>query len=244
MGRRLKVLGLTALGAAISTLPACNILRQLTGPSVLAIHRFSVSPASVTAGAQATLSWEVVGAESITIDNGVGKVSSLGSVSVAPSWTSVFTLSAKAGGLNAESKVQVVVVPKAVTPIPTPVLPSPSPSPSSEPSPSPTPQPNPVARAHIGVLYVVCGGTGIPDSLNLTQIPVGCKAHMDLNLKDSRNKPTGPRGQIEWHFSNPNLVEVYADDWSPIVKGLSVGDCNVSVTVDGVRSNGVDLHFY
>jgi hypothetical protein len=234
----------TFLVAFAASLSGCNLI---TGPSTVSIHNFAVSPTSVTPGAQATLSWDVAGAEVVQIDNGIGVVEAKGSRVIAPQWTSAYTLSAHAGSLATHAVVQVQVVPKPPSaPTPAPVT-SPTPNPGPTPNPSPTPNPgqNPVARAHVGVLFVVCGGTPIPNSTNLTQIPVGCKVHLDLNLKDAHNHPTGPQGSMNWHFTNQNAFEVFeTDQWSPILKSIAPGDSQVSVTVDGVRSNDLGLHAY
>ena len=56
-------------------------------PSAPVINSFSANPATISAGQVSTLSWNVSGATSITIDNGVGDVTSLTSKVVDPSAT-------------------------------------------------------------------------------------------------------------------------------------------------------------
>ena len=72
-------------------------------------------------GASATLSWEVEGADTVEIDNGIGTVTPKGTRQVTPAWTTSFNLVARSGSSPATATVQVRVVPGA----------SPSPSPSS-----------------------------------------------------------------------------------------------------------------
>lgn len=59
------------------------------------INSFSASPASITSGGSSTLSWTITGAESASIDNGVGTVSvTTGSITVSPDTTATYTLTA------------------------------------------------------------------------------------------------------------------------------------------------------
>jgi hypothetical protein len=56
---------------------------------------FSASPASITAGSPATLSWSVSGgATSISIDQGIGSVAATGTRSVTPAVTTTYTITA------------------------------------------------------------------------------------------------------------------------------------------------------
>lgn len=137
--RSIVALGLLAAGcSAIDGL--------LNNPDSLAIQRFSVSPKEVAAGGTATLSWNVEGAESVQIDNGVGVVKSKGSLEVRADRSKTYTLSARGGTSSASSTVQLLVTGSAAGPSPSPSVtptPSPTPSPTPTPSPSPTPTPSP-----------------------------------------------------------------------------------------------------
>ena len=75
------------------------------------ISVFSASPASITAGHSATLSWTVANATSITISNGPGAQSSLisGSVKVSPNQTTVYQLIARNGSGTAAAHTTVTV---------------------------------------------------------------------------------------------------------------------------------------
>jgi hypothetical protein len=123
-----------------------------TGPNSdsLAIQRFLATPDHVDAsGGKVTLLWSVEGAESVSIDNGVGDVDTRGTVQVSPSSTTTYTLTALGGSSTATSTVMVVVgKPASPAPSPSPRTspsPSPSPGPSPTPSPSATPSPSPSA---------------------------------------------------------------------------------------------------
>jgi hypothetical protein len=75
-----------------STVTAYVIVNTKTaGPT---IEKFVIVPDSVTAGNPVELQWSVSGATSISIDNGVGKVSPSGSMKIYPIATQMFTLTA------------------------------------------------------------------------------------------------------------------------------------------------------
>jgi peptidoglycan-associated lipoprotein len=67
-------------------------------PSVLA---FSVEPSTIQAGQSATLRWNVTGANSVSIDQGVGQQSSTGTRQVSPNNSTTYTLTAT--GTNGQS---------------------------------------------------------------------------------------------------------------------------------------------
>ena len=82
----------------------------------------SASPASITAGASATLNWTTSGATGVTIDQGIGTVAATGSRSVAPSATTTYTLTAtnSAGATAAQATVTVTAAPPPPPPPPPP----------------------------------------------------------------------------------------------------------------------------
>jgi hypothetical protein len=125
----------------------CSLISQLTSPSGVSVQSFSASPSSITTGSFTTLSWNVQGADSVAIDNGIGTVPSQGTRTIQLIWTTTFTLTAKSSATTTQSTVQVPVLPATTpSPIPTPV-PSPSPSASPSPGASPTPTPSPSAQS-------------------------------------------------------------------------------------------------
>jgi hypothetical protein len=60
-----------------------------------AIVAFNANPAVITAGSSATLTWNVAGANSVTIDQGLGVLPPAGSQVVSPDITTVYTLEAR-----------------------------------------------------------------------------------------------------------------------------------------------------
>lgn len=73
------------------------------------VSSFTANPASITAGQTATLSWSVSGATTISIDNGVGDVSTLTSKAISPAQTTTYRLTAtnSAGSASANATVTV-----------------------------------------------------------------------------------------------------------------------------------------
>lgn len=86
------------------------------------IGSFAASPSSMNAGQTATLSWNVTGAASITIDHGVGDVSSLTSKTVSPSQTTTYTLTATNTSGSSAARATVTVATPASSAPSTPAL--------------------------------------------------------------------------------------------------------------------------
>jgi hypothetical protein len=79
------------------TIAGCvNITQPPPAPVVTppAVVAFSSSPAEMKAGESATLLWNVTGATSVTIDQGVGTVAAAGTRAVSPTKTTTYTLTA------------------------------------------------------------------------------------------------------------------------------------------------------
>jgi len=74
-----------------------------------AIMSFTASPGSISPGGTSTLSWEVSGADTASIDGGIGSVSLSGNRVVAPVATTTYTLTATgaAGSVTATARVLV-----------------------------------------------------------------------------------------------------------------------------------------
>lgn len=152
VSRALLVLGVLS----VLTSAGCGFINDIDGPNGLAIKKFAVSPREVVRGAASTLSWEVEGAESIQIDNGIGVVSAKGALEVRVERNTSYNITARAGSSSATASVQLLVGPGSTpspspTPAPTPTpTPSPTPSPNPTPSPSPTPRPSPSVTSACG----------------------------------------------------------------------------------------------
>ena len=80
------------------------------------INAFSATPANISAGGSATLSWQVTGATSVNISPGIGNVALSGSSAVSPSVATAYLLTAtnSAGTVTAVAQVSV----EAASPVP------------------------------------------------------------------------------------------------------------------------------
>lgn len=104
---------LTARNAAGAVKATARVTVTVPPPSIAS---FTASPASITAGESTTLSWNVTGATSLSINNGVGTVIG-SSVRVSPSATTTYTLTAKSAGgtVTATTRVTVAVAPPVIS---------------------------------------------------------------------------------------------------------------------------------
>lgn len=78
-------------------------------PGLPVISFFTASPGSITLGASSTLSWDVSGATTVSINQGVGAVPPSTSILVSPAATTTYTLTATNASGTVTQPVQVVV---------------------------------------------------------------------------------------------------------------------------------------
>jgi Cysteine-rich secretory protein family len=74
-----------------------GVADQIINPnptSAPTITSFTATTSTITAGQSTTLSWTIAGASSVSLDNGIGDVSSVTSKSVAPAQSTTYTLTA------------------------------------------------------------------------------------------------------------------------------------------------------
>ncbi len=108
----LSVVGCTGAPITIST--------QGGQPSIIS---FNAEQASISAGQSANLSWNVTGATTITIDQGIGNVALTGTRAVTPAATTTYTLTALSAAGTATATTQVIVTGASATPPSTPAEP-------------------------------------------------------------------------------------------------------------------------
>ncbi|MBI4786304.1 MAG: hypothetical protein HY782_04580 [Chloroflexi bacterium] len=120
-------------------------IRVANGPAACAgapnIASFAASPATITAGQSATLTWGLVtNAESAVIDNGIGGIATPGNRVVAPTTTTTYTLTARCGTIIRTAQVTITVNPApTATPTLTPLVPTATPSPTATTTPTTIP---------------------------------------------------------------------------------------------------------
>jgi len=100
---------LTATNSSGSVTASTTV--TVTQPTALPVlMRFSVYPTSVTPGDSTTLQWQVGGATSVSIDQGVGVVPPSGELQVSPAATRTYTLTATNSSGSITASVTVTVI--------------------------------------------------------------------------------------------------------------------------------------
>ncbi len=161
-----KALSLTLALALLSL--GCTQLTDLLSSEKdegLAVRRFTAVPSEVAPGSSTILSWQVDGADSVEIDNGVGVVGSKGTFLIKPSFTTTYRLTARSAASQATSSIRILVTGTSASPSPaagaspTPApTASPTPAPTPTPTPAPTPTPTPAAQSCKLPPQPECGG--------------------------------------------------------------------------------------
>jgi hypothetical protein len=114
----LSLLVLILIIGCITVLPpVSNIIPPIPQPSV--IREFSSNPSAINSGGTSTLLWNVTGANSVNIDQGIGPVDIAGTRIVSPTISTVYTISAtNAAGTVTRSSLTTV---NSVLPPPVPI---------------------------------------------------------------------------------------------------------------------------
>ena len=107
-----------ALGALCVLAWAAALAGCSSTAAAPAIDSFTAMPTSIPQGTKTTLSWSVSGATTLSIDNGVGDVTSKTSVDVTPSVTTVYQLKALGADAATFSTARATVTVTAAIPAP------------------------------------------------------------------------------------------------------------------------------
>ena len=93
-----------------------NVIPKVTKP---VINSFTAAPSAIIRGNASLLSWNVTGAKTVFIDNGIGTVSPSDTKTVYPAANTVYTLTAtnEAGSVTAVASVEVTITPATGNPI-------------------------------------------------------------------------------------------------------------------------------
>ena len=110
------------------------------------IKSFSANPGSIGTGDSSTLSWEVTGASSVSIDQEIGNVALSGTQAVTPDATTRYTLTAVGAGGRVTASTEIIVSTAAAEEPPPPPAEEPPPPPPEE-APPPAPAEPPVVVA-------------------------------------------------------------------------------------------------
>lgn len=149
-------------------------------------------------------------------------------------------------------------IPVIVIPVPA-LAPAPVPSPTPRPAePAPTPRPtaapptggvndntNPVDRVTAGVYFVECDGVPVPGTGGARSVRVGCRVHLDTTPRDGSHRPTNPKGEPRWTYSNPGMLNIAGNSpFNPVITGKGGHRQTMYSEVDGHRSEPFSIDFY
>ena len=90
-----------------------------TNPVLPIINTFNANPTTIDFGNSTTLSWEVSGADTVSIDQGIGIVTASGTIDITPSTATTYTLTATGNSsaiTTAEVEVTVINIPLTLQP--------------------------------------------------------------------------------------------------------------------------------
>jgi hypothetical protein len=82
---------------------------NLFGSPYPIIESFDADPVVINPGETANLSWSIIGADQVKIDQGIGQVELRGFRHVAPSETTIYTLTAVNGSRNRTRDIRILV---------------------------------------------------------------------------------------------------------------------------------------
>jgi len=99
-------------------IPGCATVPSAGTPPV--IIEFSSNPSTINAGGTSTLLWNVTGATSVSIDQGIGQINVAGARVISPATSTVYTISAtnSAGTITRSTVTTVNAAPTPPAPIP------------------------------------------------------------------------------------------------------------------------------
>jgi hypothetical protein len=75
----------------------------------ISINSFEVTPSAIEIGETSILSWDIEGATTVTIDNGIGDVALTGTRIISPTVTTTYTLTATKSGTTKTATTQIIV---------------------------------------------------------------------------------------------------------------------------------------
>ncbi len=107
MKKHLIVIGMTLMLLAVGLCGCTDI--NFGEVTQFSITTFKVEPSLIEAGDTANLSWVVMSAQIISIDNGIGNVSNIGNRIIMPTETTTYTLTATNSTSTKTATTQIIV---------------------------------------------------------------------------------------------------------------------------------------
>jgi hypothetical protein len=117
---------ITPSATTVYTLTATNLYGSVTSSATVMVSsaagapeilHFSATPSSITTSSSSNLQWDVTGATSVSIDQGIGAVPSSGTKSISPAVTTKYTLTAMNNAGSVIASTTVTVAPASGKPV-------------------------------------------------------------------------------------------------------------------------------
>lgn len=106
------------LPAVLTPIPVVPKPPSPSQPQPVQILSFSASGAQIEEGQSTTLSWQTANASDVSINNGIGSVVPSSQTTVRPASSTTYVLTANGNSGPQQRSINIVVEPKAVTPLP------------------------------------------------------------------------------------------------------------------------------
>ena len=102
---------------------------------------------------------------------------------------------------------------------------------------------NGVDSVSLAIYFLECGGTRIPGSRDIIDVPLGCRIHFNATPRDGMGAPTCSRTWPEWQVGPEDVVTGGGRyTFTPAYATLQTGTMGARCIVDGVRSDWIILH--
>ncbi len=106
MKKQSIIVGITLMLIIVGFSGCINVPKELTQFSIVS---FDAAPGVINQGESANLSWVVISASSVNIDNGIGSVALTGHRIVKPTQTTTYTLTASNATITKSATVKIIV---------------------------------------------------------------------------------------------------------------------------------------
>ncbi len=228
----------TGASKTVTTSNSSITVTEPNKPKAPTIQEFSANPTKITKGNATQLKWRVDDAASVSIDHGVGGVSSNSDRSVSPTTTTKYTLTAQSDGGTTTRDVTVTVENPTTTPAPTQ---KPTATPTAKPSTAATTAPvtSDVSASLSSVTY--SNTTALADGVDAITVTVDVRSTSGSPLSDAEPTLAGLRETGD--AASPFVYDTTAQTWSSTITSTTVGEIIAVVTAKDVVLDTTTLTF-
>lgn len=203
-----------------------------TTDPVPTVNSFSVSPTKITQGGSATLSWDVSGASTVSINQGVGTVSAKSQGVVKPKVTTTYTLSATNSGGTTTRSITLSVVASTPTPKPTSTV-------TATPVPTASTDPNTLSLTQSSINF--SSTTAVADGVDTITVTVNLIRENGSAASDIEPTISGLRDTGD--AASPFVFDETAKTWTSFITSTEVGATTVTINAGGLDLASQELTF-